>query len=237
MQQAHPSGVRSRSLLRAAAAVALSLALAATAGCGGDDEPASSTTTTSAAERTTTTPTSTAEPADEEEELGLASTTSAPDSGTDADGATTSTSAATATTTAGATTPSDPVPDGTSFAYLRGVDVGGSTVTVDIAQLLTGDEAVKAAIADGFIEGGETSVPNDYYIRNQNPKLRIAPVAPTAAVNVLDQPGSPDLIGGSLAVLSARVAERASVADDPGVPVQIVATAGVVSRIDEVFFP
>lgn len=44
-------------------------------------------------------------------------------------------------------------------------------LTIDYVQFLTGQAAIKAAIADGVIKAGET-LDNDYYIRNQNPKLR-----------------------------------------------------------------
>ncbi len=59
------------------------------------------------------------------------------------------------------------------FAYLT--RVSGAEIEADYAQWLTGDAAVTAAIEDGFIRDGET-LPNDYYIRNQNPQLRTLPV-------------------------------------------------------------
>ena len=177
------------------------------------------------------------------------STTSAPTttssiSTTVADGGagSTTTAAVGVTTTAGGSdaASADAVPDGTSFGYVTAINIGGSTVTIDIAELLTGDAAVTAAIEDGALEPGETSIDNDYYVRNKNPKLRTVTVGPTAPVNVLSSPGSPDLESGSLQKLAEAL--TAVPAGDPAeggprLPVQIVARGGLISRIDEVFFP
>lgn len=206
------------------ATLALLAAAALLSGCGGDDD-AGDTTTTSVADAVTTTT------------LAAPTTSSTPT--TTAGGAGSTTTAAGAPTTTGVdAAPSDAVPDGTSFGYVTAINIGGSTVTIDIAELLTGDAAVKAAIEDGALEAGETSIDNDYYIRNKNPKLRTAPVGPTAPVNVLSSPGSPDLESGSLQELAeALTAYPADPAAGPRLPVQIVATGGTISRIDEVFFP
>jgi hypothetical protein len=111
--------------------------------------------------------------------------------------------------------------------------VSGSTITIDIAELLTGDAAVKAAIEDGAVEPGATSIDNDYYIRNKNPKVRTATVAPGAPIKVLDNPGNPDLVDGNLEKLGAHLA----VYGDGGVPVRITASGGTVTQLEEVFFP
>lgn len=60
------------------------------------------------------------------------------------------------------------------FAYVNAFD--GSTVTADYAIFLTGEEATAAAREDGVI-GADETVPNDYYIRNENPMLRDLPIA------------------------------------------------------------
>ncbi len=65
------------------------------------------------------------------------------------------------------------------FAYVTAFD--GSTLTADYATFLTGDEATAAARADGVI-GQDETVPNDFYIRNENPMLRELPVSDTAPV-------------------------------------------------------
>ena len=212
------------------AAIALVSGVLLVGGCGGDDTAdGADPTTTAAAKPTSTT---------------SAPTTTSSISTTVADGGagSTTTAAVGVTTTAGSSdaASADAVPDGTSFGYVTAINIGGSTVTIDIAELLTGDAAVTAAIEDGALEPGETSIDNDYYVRNKNPKLRTVTVGPTAPVNVLSSPGSPDLESGSLQKLAEAL--TAVPAGDPAeggprLPVQIVARGGLISRIDEVFFP
>ena len=212
------------------AAIALVSGVLLVGGCGGDDTAdGADPTTTAAAKPTSTTsaPTTTS-----------STTTTVADGGAGS----TTTAAVGVTTTAGGSdaASADAVPDGTSFGYVTAINIGGSTVTIDIAELLTGDAAVTAAIEDGALEPGETSIDNDYYVRNKNPKLRTVTVGPTAPVNVLSSPGSPDLESGSLQKL-AEALTAVPVGDPaeggPRLPVQIVARGGLISRIDEVFFP
>jgi len=212
------------------AAIALVAGVLLVAGCGGDDTAdGADPTTTAAAKPTSTT---------------SAPTTTSSISTTVADGGagSSTTAAVGVTTTAGGSdaASADAVPDGTSFGYVTAINIGGSTVTIDIAELLTGDAAVTAAIEDGALEPGETSIDNDYYVRNKNPKLRTVTVGPTAPVNVLSSPGSPDLESGNLQKL-AEALTAVPVGDPaeggPRLPVQIVARGGLISRIDEVFFP
>jgi len=62
-------------------------------------------------------------------------------------------------------------PDATiEFGYLT--QVSASEIVADYAQWLTGDEANQAAFEDGEIPSVEEGVPNGYYIRNVNPRLR-----------------------------------------------------------------
>jgi hypothetical protein len=60
------------------------------------------------------------------------------------------------------------------------VEVGGRTVTFDLVQWFDGDAAAKAAAEDGE----ESPPPNDYYIRNVNPRLRTLPVAADARLTL-----------------------------------------------------
>jgi hypothetical protein len=66
---------------------------------------------------------------------------------------------------------------------LRRVDVAGRTVTVDLIQWFTGAAAIKAAAEDGK----ESPPPNDYYIRNVNPRLRTLPLATDARLTLTRQ--------------------------------------------------
>ncbi len=63
----------------------------------------------------------------------------------------------------------DPVPAPSNaagqavFGRIRTIDVAGQAVKVDLAEMLTGDAAVAAAVADGAIKRGEM-LDTDYYI-------------------------------------------------------------------------
>ena len=75
------------------------------------------------------------------------------------------------TTTAGVPSPTattgvpTTVPAVEQFAFVRSIDE--SQIRYDPATMLTGDEAAEAARADGVLGEGET-LPNDYYISNQD---------------------------------------------------------------------
>lgn len=72
-------------------------------------------------------------------------------------------------------------PDATvEFAFLK--EVTTNHIVADYAQWLTGEEAAQAAYEDGAIGSVEEGVPNDYYIRNINPRLRTLPLADEVAV-------------------------------------------------------
>jgi hypothetical protein len=63
---------------------------------------------------------------------------------------------------------------------LKQVSVSGRTVTFDLVQWFDGDAATKAAAEDGE----ESPPPNDYYVRNVNPRLRTLPVTPDARLTL-----------------------------------------------------
>lgn len=64
---------------------------------------------------------------------------------------------------------------------------GGSwQIVIDYVQVLGGAEADAAAIA----HGDESPPPNDYYVVNDNPKLRTIPIATTCAVLMHDTPAA-----------------------------------------------
>jgi hypothetical protein len=48
---------------------------------------------------------------------------------------------------------------------------GKRYISIDYAEMLTGQQAINAAVAAGVIQPGE-SLPNDYFIRNTNPAKR-----------------------------------------------------------------
>jgi hypothetical protein len=97
-------------------------------------------------------------------------------------------------TTASAPRPSHVVPaspprapgleDGRHYGYIESVDLEPPTGTIafDLAYLLTGEKANQAAAADGY----ETPVANDYYVVNDNPRLRTLPVSPDIEIRLVD---------------------------------------------------
>jgi hypothetical protein len=95
--------------------------------------------------------------------------------------ATPSSAAAPVTTKAPRAT-SEPVvlADGRHPVYLKTVDPDRRTITFDLLQLYWGDEAVMEAAKDHK----ESPPPNDYYIRNVNPRLRTLPVRADAVITV-----------------------------------------------------
>lgn len=131
----------------------------------------------------------------------------------------------------------DAMPEGTNFGFLVGVNVAEATIAVDVAELLAGDEAVVAAVEDGAIDPAAPAVDNDYYIRNRNPKVRTVKVDRFAPIKVIRSAGEPDLVGTSLGGLAEEYARTVALGTEASMPVQVVVTAGVVTRIDQMFFP
>jgi hypothetical protein len=81
------------------------------------------------------------------------------------------------------TPPVSSLEDGEHFVQAKEVEgsEGDQAVVVDLGYLLSGDAANEAAAEDGV----ETPVPNDYYIVNDNPKLRTVPLSRDATVEYI----------------------------------------------------
>jgi len=135
---------------------------------------------------------------------------------------------------AGGPTTSEPVvlADGRHPVYLKTVDPDRQTVTFDLIQFFTGEAATKAAAEDHQ----ESPPPNDYYIRNVNPRLRTLPVAADApiTVNVLAAQST----GSSTKDVSVTLAKLASWFPNSGTPpFWITVEQGQVTRIAQQFLP
>jgi hypothetical protein len=90
-----------------------------------------------------------------------------------------------ASTGAAAPAPSSPkLEDGRHFGFIRSVDLRTSpeTISFDLAYRLDGEEANQAAAERGY----ETPVANDYFIVNDNPKLRTVPLSVDAEILLVD---------------------------------------------------
>jgi hypothetical protein len=90
--------------------------------------------------------------------------------------------------------PSPELEDGRHFGSIESVDVENQTLVFDLAYFLTGDEANQAAAE----HGDEVPVPNDYYIVNDNPRLRTLDVAPNVEVRVIDWTNCCELVQGEV---------------------------------------
>jgi hypothetical protein len=77
-----------------------------------------------------------------------------------------------------------PLPDGRHFVYAKKLHgtPPEATLKFDLAVFLTGEAAAQAAAE----HGDESPPPNDYYIVNDNPKLRTMPVAPDVTIQAID---------------------------------------------------
>ena len=134
----------------------------------------------------------------------------------------------------GATATSEPVvlADGRHPVYLKTVDPDRPAITFDLIQFFTGEAATKAAAEDGK----ESPPPNDYYIRNVNPRLRTLPVRSGApiTVNVLAAQTS----GNSTKDVSVTLDELAGYFPNNGTaPFWITVEQGQVAKIAQQFLP
>ena len=86
-------------------------------------------------------------------------------------------------TPTGTASPGLVLEDGRSPGYVTAIDVPGRTVTFDLLQFLTGEEAKRAYTKDHPEDPGWP--PNDYYIVNENSRLRTLPVGAGAATTVI----------------------------------------------------
>jgi hypothetical protein len=132
------------------------------------------------------------------------------------------------------------LPDGRHPVYLTGLDVAGRKVTFDLIQFLTGEEAKKAWVAAHPDE--PDGPPNDYFIVNQNPKLRTMDFAEPVTVVIVDMSGGG--VGSkeiSLAALPARLVETTPAeAGDKRLsynPYWLTVAHNKVTRIEEQFLP
>lgn len=145
------------------------------AGCGSDQDSSTSlgATTTASIEITTT--------------LGVTSTTMA------SLDTSSSVSELSTTTTEGLSSAETLLANGNirAMGYIERVweEGGARYISIDYAEMLTGEAARAAAIEAGEI-GPEDDLPNDYYIRNTNPATREFTVAKSASITTVTRAGA-----------------------------------------------
>jgi hypothetical protein len=163
------------------------------------------------------------------------------------DGGTTTTADGTTTTADGTTTTAaaeQPIDDGTWFAFVTvGEDeTGEMTLGVDLADMLTGEEARAAAVEDGFISEGE-DVPNDFYIDNDEQNLELLHVADGAQFGLIPASDTSEKVLVDPPIL-AEVYEGTYSGDPfygipPGTPIamEVTISEGLVSGGEAVYLP
>ena len=112
-------------------------------------------------------------------------------------------------TTVGGGATSEPavLPDGRHPVYLKRVDPAGRTITFDLIQWYFGEDAAREAAKDHQ----ESPPPNDYYIRNVNPRLRTLPVRADATVTANQVAGSNKDVPVTLTRLAALTQKQRAV--------------------------
>jgi hypothetical protein len=123
--------------------------------------------------------------------------------------------------------------DGRHPGYLTEVKLPERKVTIDVIQILSGDQAAEAFVRDN---PGETEgPPNDFYIVNANKKLRTGVIVPEAGVKLvkLAQDSNADLNDATLEELDNYL----KTVDRLTVPFWITVAGGRVTRIEEQYLP
>ncbi|TVR19495.1 MAG: hypothetical protein EA387_13420 [Nitriliruptor sp.] len=126
--------------------------------------------------------------------------------------------------------------DGRHAVLLHAADLPGRTLTVDVIQFLTGEEA-RIAHAEDHPEDPH-GPPNGYHIRNVNPRLRTLPVATDTEVILIQLDADPAEVASSWEALLDDLASQPGDHDLVSYnPFWLTLEGGVVTRIEEQFVP
>ncbi len=126
--------------------------------------------------------------------------------------------------------------DGRHFVFVK--ELPGAPpdrMTFDLAEFLTGDAAAEAATE----HGDESPPPNDYYIVNDNPRLRTLAIAPDAELRILDWADCcSSFVAGDLGLLADALAHGDPTGTyRPSSPFWITVSGGVIVTIEEQYLP
>jgi hypothetical protein len=145
-----------------------------------------------------------------------------------------------ATTSTSTSTNSEPqLEDGRHFGFIKSADLESSphTLVFDLAYLLTGDAANREAAERGY----PTPVDNDYFIVNDNPKLRTLPLSSDVELRLLDWKHCCDtFFSGDLDRFAAAFARNEYPAGNykgKFTAYRLTVEHGVVVKVDEHYFP
>ena len=147
---------------------------------------------------------------------------------------------------AGTTTtePGAAIDDGEWFAMVTvGEDESGeSTLGVDLAEMLTGEEAEDTAVEDGFISEGE-DLPNDFYIRNPENASELLHFADAAEILVISSTDTSEMISISPEDLEQLYegthpdGDIYYLAANTPIPMDVTISNGEVTRASQVYLP
>jgi hypothetical protein len=137
-----------------------------------------------------------------------------------------------------------PIPDGTWFAFVTvGEDESGAiTLGVDLADMLSGEEARVAAVEDGEISEGE-DLPNDFYIDNDEEVLELFHVSDDAQFALISGTDTSERVVVDAQVLAdlyeGTYEGEPIYSIPPGTPIamDVTITDGLVSGAEAVYLP
>jgi hypothetical protein len=132
--------------------------------------------------------------------------------------------------------PSPPVlPDGRHFIFVKKLHGTPPTaaLTFDLAEFLTGEAAAQAAAE----HGDESPPPNDYFIVNDNPKLRTMPLAPDVRIQAIDWSNCCELIDVPYTDWAASLLHPTDALLGTRVPYWITVAGGEIVTIEEQYLP
>lgn len=115
----------------------------------------------------------------------------------------------------------------------RVIDRDGDVLTLDLVELLSGEEALEAARADG-VEGIEDGLPNDYYLREGEAEAIAVRLADDVRIELID------CNGGCEPVPVTRQAFLAGDVPTYGGPnpiVEVSISGGEIVRLEEQYLP
>jgi hypothetical protein len=131
--------------------------------------------------------------------------------------------------------PPPALPDGRHFVYVKKLHgtPPEAALTFDLAEFLTGEAAAQAAAE----HGDESPPPNDYYIVNDNPKLRTMPVAPDVTIQAIDWTNCCEPTDVPYTDWAASLLHPTDALLGTQVPYWITVTDGMIVSIEEQYLP
>lgn len=139
--------------------------------------------------------------------------------------------------------PATDLPDGKWFGFVTvNGDNGPTVVTIDLAEILTGEEARRAAVEAGVIEEGE-DLPNDFFIHDPDDEIEILTLADDAVIKVLSAMTPETYLSIDAATLESLFNGSYTgepvygISPDVSAPMDITVEDGLITSIESVYLP